>query len=414
MDQEKRQNIALMKYSAIAPLISGLPEEFVSLEDFYRHAAAKGVVHPDGNTRYYAPATIESWYRKYMSDGFDGLLPTGRADLGQPRKLTDDIKEQIEYLKTNYPRMSATSIYRQLRDTGSIKYGEVSLSTVTRYINALAQQHKTSVNKDMRRYERPHINEVWCGDTTVGPYLRTPDGKKRKVYIMALIDDASRFIVGIDVFFKDNFINLMSVLKSAVSKFGRPQMLSFDNGGAYKNKQMELLAARIGTVLNFNAPYTPVQKAKIERFFLTLKNQWLACLDIRDFSSLDELRGSLLSYVSTYNQTKHSSLNGKSPQERFFSESQLIKRLSEDQIDKSFLLEVERRVSIDNVLSIDNVDYEVDCRFAKQRIRVRYSPDMKELYVVEADDTLTPIRLLNKVENSFVKREKIQLCRGDE
>ena len=61
----------------------------------------------------------------------------------------------------------------------------------------------------MRRYERPHINEVWGGDTSVGPYLKTPDGKKHKVFIIALIDDASRFIVGIDIFFNENFINLI-------------------------------------------------------------------------------------------------------------------------------------------------------------------------------------------------------------
>ena len=32
----------------------------------------------------------------------------------------------------------------------------------------------------MRRYERPHINEVWCADTCVDPYLKTDDGKKHK------------------------------------------------------------------------------------------------------------------------------------------------------------------------------------------------------------------------------------------
>ena len=67
---------------------------------------------------------------------------------------------------------------------------------------------------NMRRYERPHINEVWCGDSSVGPYLRTDDGKKHRVYVIALIDDASRFITGADVFFNDNFVNLMSVMKS--------------------------------------------------------------------------------------------------------------------------------------------------------------------------------------------------------
>ena len=61
-------------------------------------------------------------------------------------------------------------------------------------------------------------DSIWCGDSSVEPYLTTEYGRKRKVYIIALIDDASRFIVGIDVFFNDNFVNLMSVIKSAICK----------------------------------------------------------------------------------------------------------------------------------------------------------------------------------------------------
>lgn len=414
MNEEKKQKLALMKYSAIAPLIAGLSDEYTSLEAFYRHVSAKGVLHPDGTVKHYAPATIESWYRKYKQYGFDGLVPSGRADLGKPRKLDTELQEQIKYLKTNYPRMSASAIYRQLHDNGSIKSGDVSESTVNRYVNLVALQSKTTTNQDMRRYERPHINEVWCGDTSVGPYLRTPDGKKRKVFIIALIDDASRFIVGIDVFFNDNFINLMSVMKSAVSKYGRPQIFNFDNGSSFKNRQMELLAARIGSVLHYDQPYSPTQKAKIERWFRTMKDQWLSSLDIRDFHSLDELRGNLSAYVRKYNQTVHSSLKGMSPQDRFFSEPDHIRRLSDEDIEGSFLLEIERRVSADSVIVIDQTEYEVDCRFAKQRIRLRYSPDLKDIFIVEADGSLTPIRLLNKTENAFIKREKIHLCRGDE
>lgn len=413
MNQEKMQNIALMRYSAIAPLITGLQDEYTSLDAFYRAASLKGVTAPDGTLRHYAPATIEKWYRKYQKGGFDSLLPTSRADHGQPRKLDADLQEQIRYLKTNYPRMSASSIYRQLKDNGSITYGQVSEPTINRYINLLAIEMKTNVGKDMRRYERPHINEVWCGDSSVGPYLVTEDGKKHKVYIIALIDDASRFIVGIDVFFNDNFVNLMSVIKSAVAKYGRPQMFNFDNGSSYKNKQMELLAARIGSVLHYDQPYTPTQKAKIERWFRTMKDQWMACLDIRDFHSLDELRGNLLAYVQTYNQSPHSSLKGKSPQQRFFWEPDHIRRLSDEEIDTSFLLEIERRVSSDSVIVIDQVEYEAPFRFAKQRIKLRYSPNLEDIFIVEADGSLTPIRLLNKQENAFIKREKIHLCRGE-
>ena len=201
----------------------------------------------------------------------------------------------------------------------------------------------------------------------------------------------------------------MSVIKSAVAKYGRPQKFNFDNGSSFKNKQMELLATRIGSVLHYDQPYTPTQKAKIERWFRTLKDQWMASLDIRDFHSLDELRGNLFAYVQKYNQSIHSSLKGKSPQDRFFSEPGCFHRLSDEKIAHDFLLEIERRVSADNVIIIDQTEYEVDYRFSKQRITLRYSPDFEEIFVVESDDTLTPIRLLNKTENAHIKREKLHL-----
>ena len=145
-----------------------------------------------------------------------------------------------------------------------------------------------------------------------------------------------------------------------------------------------------------------------------MKDQWMAGLDMQDFHSLDELRGSLHSYVQRYNQAPHSSLRGMSPQDRFFSEPECIRRLTDKEVEDSFLLEIERRVSADSVVVIDQIEYEVDCRFAKQRIRLRYSPDLTSIFIVEQDGTLTPIRLLNKQENAFVKREKIHLCRGEE
>lgn len=414
MKPEKQQEIALMRYGAVAPLIAGLDENYPSKTAFYTEVSNKGITGPDGRVHHYAPATIEKWYLDYQKHGFDALVPKSRADAGMSRKLDDDLQEQIRYFKTNYPRMSAAAIYRQLKTDGSIINGQVSESTVCRFVNQLQNELRQTTNKDMRRYERPHINEVWCGDSSVGPRLTDKDGKKHRVYIIALIDDASRFITGIDVFYNDNFVNLMAVMKSAVSKYGRPKVLNFDNGKSYKNRQMELLAARIGTTLSYCQPYTPTGKAKIERWFRTMKDQWMAGLDMQDFHSLDELRGSLHSYVQQYNQTPHSSLRGNSPQDRFFSEPEQIRRLSTDDIRKDFLLEIERRVSADCVIVIDQIEYEVDYRFARQRIRLRYSPDMKDIFVVETDGTFTAIRLLNKTENALIKREKVRLCKGDE
>ena len=334
MKQEKQQEIALMRYRTIAPLIAGLDENYPSKSAFYTEISAKGILGPDGKLHNYAPATIEKWYLNYQKHGFDGLIPKGRSDAGMSRKLDDELQERIRYFKSNYPRMSAAVIYRQLKSDGSVIHGQVSESTVCRFVNQLQNELRQTPNKDMRRYERPHINEVWCGDSSVGPRLTDESGKKHRVYIIALIDDASRFITGIDVFYNDNFINLLSVMKSAVAKYGRPKVFNFDNGKSYKNKQMELLAARIGSTLSYCQPYTPTGKAKIERWFRTMKDQWMASLDMRDFHSLDQLRGSLFAFVQQYNQSPHSSLHGMSPQDRFFKEPKQIRRLSDDDIAK--------------------------------------------------------------------------------
>lgn len=139
----------------------------------------------------------------------------------------------------------------------------------------------------------------------------------------------------------------------------------------------------------------------------------MASLDMRDFRTLDELRGSLYAYVQRYNQSPHSSLKGTSPQDRFFREPEYIRRIPQEELEKMFLMEVERRVSADSVIIIDHVEYKVDCRFARQKIRLRYTPDMKKIYLVEKDGTLDPIRILNRNENASVKRRKIYLSGGD-
>ena len=412
MEQQARQAVALMRYSAISPLVSGQAADYPSKTAFFRSVSEKGILTPGGETKHFSPETIERWYSLYAKGGFDALLPADRADCGKSRKIDSDLFERIRHYHLNYPRMPAAAIHRKLISDGCVKHGQISESSVLRCVNQINGTEKLPDGTDMHRYERPHINEVWCGDSCYGPYLKTDDGKKHRVYVIALIDDASRFITGADVFFSDCFINLMSVLKSAVSKFGVPSTLCFDNGHTYKNLQMELLAARIGSVVHYCHPYTPTQKAKIERWFGTLRSQWMSSLDMRDFHSLDEVRGSLFAYVNAYNQRVHSSLNGKSPSDRFFSEPEKIRRLSEDMIEKSFLLETERRVSPDSVIVIDNTEYEVDSRFAKQRIRFRYTPAMDRIFAVEQDDTLTPVRILNKHDNAVMKRERVFLSRG--
>lgn len=412
MNDNERKEIALFRYGIISPAVTGTYDESLSLKGFFRSAAERTYTNPRGETTRVSAPTIERWFYRYQAEGFDALVPKRRTDTGKPRKMDDDVMEQIKFLKQEYPRIPATLIHQKLIDNGTIRPGDISLSTVNRFINRIKAEEKISAGRDMRRYEREHINEVWCGDSSTGPYLKA-DGKKKRTYIIALMDDASRMIVGIDIFFNDNFINLMSVMKTAVTRFGRPKILNFDNGSPYRNKQMELLAARIGSVIHYNRPYTPTGKAKIERWFRTMKDMWMSQLNMNDFNSIHELRDSLLTFVNTYNKTVHSSLNGRTPENRFFEESCIIRRLSDRDIETSFLLEYERRVSADNVVVINETEYEVPYVYAKQKITLRYSADFETVYVVNKDtDELTPVKLLNKHDNSHIKREKVRLTGG--
>ena len=54
-----------MRYSAIAPLITGTQEDYGSLSAYFRTASVKGIKVPDASLRHYSPGTLEKWYFAY-------------------------------------------------------------------------------------------------------------------------------------------------------------------------------------------------------------------------------------------------------------------------------------------------------------------------------------------------------------
>ena len=88
----------------------------------------------------------------------------------------------------------------------------------------------------------------------------------------------------------------------------------------------------------------------------------------------------------------------------------MIKYMTPQQIEETFLIEVERKVSADNVIRIENHDYEVHYRYAKQKLLIRYAPDLSRVYVVDRQtNELTELKLLDKIANSTVKRTFVRL-----
>ena len=397
MTEEEKNEIALKRYNVIAPLLID-PERYPSNREFFRMQGHK--LHEEGVTTIHA-RTIERWYYQFKKGGFDALKPQTRVDFGKPRKGKDVI-DQIIILKRNYPRLSATGILKMLRESGVTK-DQISLSTVNRVVNSIPKE-KMNV-EPMYRYELEHINEVWCGDSSHGPYLYK-DKTKVKLYIIALIDDASRLITAARIFEADNTINLLSTMKLAVSKYGKPKRFNFDNGSNYKNAQINIVTARLGVGVHYCRPYNPEAKAKIERWFKTLKSQWMSTLNYSEFHSVEEYQISLNEYVNAYNNNIHSSLNGLTPMQRYLKEVELVKKIDEYSLEKDFLFEIERRVSIDNIVVIDNKEYEVPAVYSSKKVKIKYLDPKDGVFIVDNDKQIE-IKPLDKKANA--KRVRISL-----
>lgn len=397
MTEEEKNEIALKRYNMIAPLLID-PERYPSNREFFRMQGHK--LHKEGVTTIHA-RTIERWYYQFKKGGFDALKPQTRVDFGKPRKGKDVI-DQIIILKRNYPRLSATGILKMLRESGVTK-DQISLSTVNRVVNSISKEQMNV--EPMYRYELEHINEVWCGDSSHGPYLYK-DKAKVKLYIIALIDDASRLITAARIFEADNTINLLSTMKLAVSKYGKPKRFNFDNGSNYKNAQINIVTARLGVGVHYCRPYNPEAKAKVERWFKTLKSQWMSTLNYSEFHSVEEYQVSLNEYVNSYNNNVHSSLNGLTPMERYLKEVELVKKIDEYSLEKDFLFEIERRVSIDNIVVIDNKEYEVPAVYSSKKVRIKYLDPKDGVFIVDNDKQIE-IKPLDKKANA--KRVRISL-----
>ena len=169
MTEENRKDYALLKYGIIAPAVTNRLSEGQSLQEFFREAAEKTYADSKGKQLTFAPATIERWFYAYKNHGFEALIQQPRSDSGKSRKIDNELEDYIKTLKMGSPRMPATEILDALVREGLVAPNEISLSTVTRCINRIVWEEKLPVSDEMRRYERPHINEVWCGDSSVGP-----------------------------------------------------------------------------------------------------------------------------------------------------------------------------------------------------------------------------------------------------
>lgn len=404
MNDKEIIEIASIRLALIAPAINNTyPDQ--SKIAYYRRIASNPVKLPNGKTVLYSPGTLSNWESDYNRFGFDSLLPKTRSDVGQTRKLSDVAIEQIYNLKNTFPKINATLIYHKLIEDGFITEKEVSISTVQRFIKANDLKSARCINmKDRKAFEEEFAGGMYQGDTCYGPYI-TENGSRKRTYLIMLIDDKSRLIVGGRFFYSDNAYNFQKVLKESIARYGIPTKLYLDNGSPYKNEQLSLICGSLGIVELHTKVRDGASKGKVERNFRTLKSRWLNALDIESISSLSELNDQLFDYINKHNTTIHSSTKER-PIDRYKSDLARIKIPKySDWLDTSFMNRTKRKVNNDATISIDKVSYDVPMQFIGQKVEIRYLPDDMDNAYLFYENTKYPIRKTNKVENGKTKRK---------
>ena len=401
MDRE----LAYFRFALVAPVVQGTFPD-ASIAAYCRRVTENPVSRPDGTLFQYRPTTLERWASLYKAGGMEALMPRERSDKGSVRALSDECIAEIYSLKGKFPRLDAIQIHIRLIEKGLIP-ATVSPRTIQRFLKTkgLKNPAASGLLKDRKAFEEPYFGAMWQADTCFFPYIPDAQGKRQRTYLLILVDDYSRMIVGARLFFEDNAYNFQKVLKGAVSTFGICNKLYCDHGPSYENSQLAYICGSIGAVLLHAPVRDGAAKAKCERTFGVLKSRWLNGLDLAQVRSLDEFNRELAEAVRKHNLSVNSS-TGQTPMDRFLATHGRI-RLPESEgwLNECFMNRTARKVRNDSTLSIQKTQFDAPMQFMRQTVEVRFLPDrLADAYIFE-NGIHYPLKMTDKQANSRAKRE---------
>ena len=364
----------------------------------------------DGAPHVFTWRTIQTWLSIYKQYGVQSMVSRPRSDKGTHRKVSlEHLQEAIEQVLPDFldVRYNKMMIYRRCIERGALSHAECSQTSffkLVREYDMLTPPAQTD-NKRRLAFSKLHANEMWQLDTMVGPYVK--NGKtSTQSKLIAFIDDASRVIPHGQFFFSENTDNLILALKSALYKRGIPQTLYVDNGAIYTSQEINQICARLGTILCHTPVRDGAAKGKIERFFRTVRDQFL--LQKLDLSSLDALNRQFHHWLETdYNAAIHSTLQMK-PIDRFGLDLARIRFLDPMEAnDELFYVEETRTVRKDNTFSVDNVRYEAPRNLSTRQIEVRFNrADPKRIVVFYHGERMGEATRLDFLANDRPPREE--------
>jgi putative transposase len=357
--------------------------------------------------------------KRYREGGFDALLPKPRADRGTPRALSAAVAEQLLAVKEANPALSVRLAIAQARASGAVPEGQhLPPSTVHRLFtsNGLMQRRREEpTEQDRRRFAFARAGELWMSDVMGrhdnGPAVTVQGRTRRKSYLIACLDDATRVVPYAAFALSENTQAFLPVFKQAILRRGFPERFYVDNGANYRSQHLALVCAKLGVALIHARPYQPQGKGKIERFFRSLRAQLLTRLTPLDTASLEALNRRLWVWVEgEYHHTPHRGLDGQTPLERW-AESAGEVRFPESglDLDDLFLFEAQRKVQKDRTVSLNGVVYEVDAALVGETVVLRHDPCApagRPVQVWHQGRFIGPARTLDLYANCFVKRDR--------
>ncbi|MGH7989282.1 MAG: DDE-type integrase/transposase/recombinase, partial [Limisphaerales bacterium] len=329
----------------------------------------------EGIPRQFTWRTIQTWYSRYKKHGVTVMHNKPRSDKGKIRKVViEDVLEAIGKVRPKIHGKTPTLalLYRLCIEVGLLTRSQIAPNTFRRVVKQyeLLKPDEECVNKIRLAFAKAHANEMWQADTLCGPFVKI-NGVPVQTRLIAFIDDASRVCCHGQFFPAENVDTLIESLRAAFYKRGVPHALYVDNGSIYSSREILQICARVGCLLHHTPVRDGAAKGKIERFFRTVRDQFLA-RDL-DLSSLDVLNRQFTQWVEEhYNAQLHSVL-GMSPLDRFALDRKWLRFLPPNEAnDELFFVEEERHVRADNTLSFKSLRFEAPRHLPDRTIHIRF------------------------------------------
>ncbi len=284
--------------------------------------------------------TLGAWLRKHAAEGPQGLerVASGPAKRRGRSALPAPVREEVVAVQRRFPDFGLKKIRHFLARFSALR---VSTTSVRRIRKAeglpavavpVARKRKAA---PPRRFERSRPGDLWQTDIT---YLDVP-WQKSPLYLIAFLDDFSRYVVGHGLFTHQRGDIAVDVFREACARFGKPKEVLTDQGRQYfawrGKTEFQKLLAKEGVAHVVARAHHPMTVGKTERYWETLKRELWDRVHPKD---LEEARARIKHFVAHHNhQRPHQSLDGLVPADRFFGVASEVRAAVEAEIAKNEL-----------------------------------------------------------------------------